>query len=146
MKFRSQSFEDYKPMPLEATGDGADIMPVFITEDIPEGAKSLALICHDPDANDFIHLMAWDIKPNGSVMDEQILKDATVGKNGFGNNRYNGPQPPKGSSSHRYVFSLYAVDKNLDLPETASYTAVLEALSGHLLAQSTWTGTYERAL
>lgn len=55
---------------------------------------------------------------------------------------YTGPCPP--DKEHRYVFTLYALDASLPLQEGASKDEVLAALKGHVLAQATLTGRYDR--
>jgi Raf kinase inhibitor-like YbhB/YbcL family protein len=54
---------------------------------------------------------------------------------------YMGPCPPSGQI-HRYVFTLYAVDVMLDLPAGARKDEILEAIDGHILAQTQLSGTY----
>jgi Raf kinase inhibitor-like YbhB/YbcL family protein len=57
---------------------------------------------------------------------------------------YDGPCPPWNDELlHRYVFSIYALDVNqLDLPENFTGPDALKAMQGHVLAQSSLTGTY----
>ena len=54
-----------------------------------------------------------------------------------------GPCPPVGR--HRYMFTLYALDKRLDkLPDGASKSDVLGALVKHVIAEAKLTATYEK--
>lgn len=57
---------------------------------------------------------------------------------------YDGPAPPWNDELvHRYVFTLYALDvPRLELPDGFHATDALNALTNHVLAQATWTGTY----
>jgi len=57
---------------------------------------------------------------------------------------YDGPWPPFNDERiHRYVFTLYALDvETLGLPDTATGPQVLDAIEGHVLAESSLTGTY----
>ncbi|GAG26487.1 unnamed protein product, partial [marine sediment metagenome] len=50
MKLTSPAFENNKEIPSEYTCDGSDTSPELNIEDIPENAKSLALVMDDPDA------------------------------------------------------------------------------------------------
>jgi Raf kinase inhibitor-like YbhB/YbcL family protein len=58
-------------------------------------------------------------------------------------NMYGGPCPPPGKP-HHYQFTLYALDITLDLDEGVSRKQALTAVEGHVLAQSTLTGTFKR--
>lgn len=60
--------------------------------------------------------------------------------NDFGNRRYDGPDLPDGE--HTYRCKLYALDTELDLPQSASKREVGAAMAGHVLAQTQLTGTF----
>ncbi len=47
-------------------------------------------------------------------------------------------------STHRYFFSVYAFDTNLGLGPGVDKAQVLDALSGHVLAEATLMGRYSR--
>ncbi|MFC2071269.1 YbhB/YbcL family Raf kinase inhibitor-like protein [Chloroflexota bacterium] len=64
------------------------------------------------------------------------------GKNDFGKIGYGGPCPLPGRP-HRYQFTLYALDKLLNLKGAASKKQIMDAMQGHILAQGHLTGTYE---
>jgi hypothetical protein len=59
-------------------------------------------------------------------------------------NQYGGPAPPPGTKAHAYRFVLYA----LDMPSLAGvsaesdFTAVTQAMAGHVLAATTLTGYF----
>ena len=62
-----------------------------------------------------------------------------------GNVGYRGPLPPPGSGPHRYYFSLYALDRPLDLDPTEATAEALErGMAGHVLAEAQTMGIYER--
>jgi len=72
-------------------------------ERCPSGAKSLALIMHDPDApraGGFTHWVIFNIPPTAKGLTEAMpkqaqLTDGTVqGNNGRGEPGYTGPCPP----------------------------------------------------
>ena len=50
MKLTSSAFEPGGAIPAKYTGDGEDVSPALSWTNVPDGARSLALICHDPDA------------------------------------------------------------------------------------------------
>ena len=65
------------------------------------------------------------------------------GKNDFGHEGYNGPCPPQGST-HRYIFTVYAIDATVALLPLYSHTDFQRAIQGRILAQATLTATYGR--
>ena len=66
-------------------------------------------------------------------------------KNSFGEIGYGGPQPPKGTGDHPYVFTLYALSvETLDLGTNVSLSAFKKALEGKILGSATITGKYGR--
>src|SRR5690242_3439638 len=56
LEIESPSFAEGDPIPVRYTCDGPDRSPPFMISGIPDGAKSLVLICDDPDAP----LGVWD--------------------------------------------------------------------------------------
>ena len=71
-------------------------------------------------------------------------KEFVEGKNSWGNTYYDGPLPPKGSGTHRYVFRLYALDVELKVKKGVSKKDLLEKMKKHVLGEATLMGTYER--
>ena len=57
---------------------------------------------------------------------------------------YDGPCPPWNDTIvHHYVFTLYALDcEKCQVTRTFKGSDVIAAISGHVLAQAVWTGTY----
>ena len=50
LKVQSSAFTEGSTIPAKHTCDGADVSPAVSWFGVPAEAKSLALICHDPDA------------------------------------------------------------------------------------------------
>jgi len=125
--------------------------PALAWQAPPAGTRSFALIVTDPDApvGTFTHWLLWNLPadrrslPEGVPAQPQLPDGARQGRNGFGNLGYGGPCPP-GSSTHRYVFDLYALDTALRLAPTASKNELIEALQGHILAAGELIGRYHR--
>ena len=65
-----------------------------------------------------------------------------VGKNSWGDIGYGGPCPPSGT--HRYVFTLYALDEMVGLLPGANKGELLKGMEGHTLAQSELMGTFSK--
>ena len=154
----STAFSAGEPIPKRHTGDGEDLSPPLAWENVPEGTKEFALLCDDPDAptpKPWVHWVVYKIPadlrslPEG-VATKPVLDSpagALQGHNSwtsasqFG---YRGPQPPKGHGTHHYHFKLYALNAPLDIPPQADKLALVEAMTGHVLAQGELVGTYER--
>ncbi len=144
MEITSPAFEHHQPIPKKHTCEGEDLSPPLLFRDIPKGTKSLVLIVDDPDApsGTFDHWLTWNIPPDHLRLD-QGEHGPSEGLNHFGGVGYRGPCPPKGPT-HRYFFKLYALDRQLSLPEGSSKEQLEEALEGHILGKAELVGTYKR--
>ena len=146
----SEAFAYGQPIPREYTCDGDNLSPPLAWTGVPEGTQSLALICDDPDAplGTWVHWVVYDLPADVAALATAIesteyLPDGGIhGANGWRNLGYGGPCPPGGS--HRYYFTLYALDALLGLEPGESKENVLRAMEGHLLAQTELMGTYAR--
>jgi len=147
----SSAFHDSDKIPAKYTCSVLDVSPPLSWSEPPSGALSFALIVDDPDASGgtFTHWIVFKIPSNSRGLPEAVptpaqLSDGTTqGKNDFGRIGYSGPCPPPGRT-HRYQFTLYALDQALDLKTGASKKQVLDAIREHILAQGQLTGTYQR--
>jgi len=154
VSLESPDFSDGFPIPVDCTADGRNQSPSLRWGDPPEGTKSFALICDDPDAprGTFVHWVLFNLPaearelPPGvdGVPDLTDLGgDVRQGTNGFGRIGYAGPSPPPGEP-HRYFFKLYALDIRLGLAAGATKDQVLEAMRDHQLAEGRLFGVYGR--
>lgn len=147
MKMTSPEFEDNTFIPFRYTCEGDNINPPLRIEDIPEGAKSLALLVDDPDAPVGIwdHWVVWNIDPSISVIKEGFLPEGAMkGLNSSKQREYVGPCPPSGT--HRYYFKLYALDAVLNLGHDSRKEDVERAMEGHVLDWVSLVGLYKRQL
>ncbi|MCX6811450.1 MAG: YbhB/YbcL family Raf kinase inhibitor-like protein [Candidatus Berkelbacteria bacterium] len=145
MKIYSPVFKNGSPIPAKYTCDGGDVIPPLKFEEIPEEAKSLAIIYQDPDSpnGDFVHWIIFDIGPQlAEIKEGEVPAGAIEGTNDFGNSNYGGPCPSSGS--HRYVFKLHALDIKLGLTAQATKNEFRNALENHILAEAEVIGTYQR--
>lgn len=143
MKIICPEFGHESSIPSKYTCDGANVSPPLLITNVPATALSLALVVEDPDAphGNFTHWLLWDIP----VAVESIHENSAPGVEGmndFGKVGYGGPCPPSGS--HRYQFTLYALDRQLNLASGMSKATLKEAMSGHIVAQSELLGRYQR--
>jgi Raf kinase inhibitor-like YbhB/YbcL family protein len=150
IQVRSDAFVEGGMIPRRYTCDGEDVSPPLSWEAGPEGTKSIALICDDPDApgGTFVHWVLYDLPGNTQELREDMPRDKTLpsgakqGVNGFGRTGYGGPCPPRGT--HRYFFKVYALDAMTNLPPGRSKADLLGIMEGHILARGQIMGTYNR--
>ena len=151
MTITSSAFRPGQPIPSKYTCEGEDVSPPLQWSDLPAGAKSLSLICDDPDApfGTWVHWVVYELPLTTGELTEkvstsQILPDgAKQGRNDFKRVGYGGPCPPPGKP-HRYYFKLYALDTDLGLKPGATKQDLLRAMEGHILAEAQLMGTYQR--
>ena len=147
LKLTSSDFSDGDEIPRECgykNGNRAPRLKWNSLDAVPEGRcpTSFALIMDDPDAMEavgkvWVHWVVWNISPD---MWEYGPGDAAEGITDFGEVGYGGPAPP--DKRHTYVFKLYALDTILDLSEGSPKAALESAMKGHIIEQTTLTGTY----
>ena len=146
----SSAFAVNGPIPAVYTCDGRDLSPPLSWSAPPPGTKSLALISDDPDAPNgrWVHWVIYNVVPSRRQLAEAFptepeLPDGTrQGTTDFGRTGYGGPCPPSGT--HRYVFTLYALDRVLSLPPGATAQQLESAMHGHVVGQAQVMGTYRR--
>ncbi|HWR82074.1 MAG TPA: YbhB/YbcL family Raf kinase inhibitor-like protein [Candidatus Deferrimicrobium sp.] len=146
----SAAFKEGDLIPKRHTCDGSDVSPPLTFTGVPNGARSLALICDDPDApvGNWVHWMLFNLPPDTIGLAEAVPRDSTLpnrarhGVNDFGKFGYGGPCPPSGT--HRYYFKVYALDSNLNLTGRVTKASLLSAMKGHILAEGQLMGRYRR--
>ncbi|MCK9592111.1 MAG: YbhB/YbcL family Raf kinase inhibitor-like protein [Methanoregula sp.] len=137
-------------LPDAYTCKGAGESPAVTWEGIPTGTKSLVLILDDPDAPNgrFTHWIVYNIPPEFGVLTQAqpnakvLANGAQQGETSAGSRGYYAPCPPIGAS-HRYVFTMYAVDMDITQP-TADRESIDWALTGHTIAKTEFTSTFKR--
>jgi len=148
LTIKSSAFKNNETIPRKYTCDGENVNPLIEILGVPKEAKSLALIMDDPDATGGVtwtHWLVWNIDPQTTYIEEDTLPPGAIeGKTSFGKTGYGGPCPPRGSKPHRYMFKVYALDITLGLMEGEGKTELMKAMEGHVLAEGTLTGLYQR--
>jgi Raf kinase inhibitor-like YbhB/YbcL family protein len=151
MNITSAAFEDGQVIPRRHTCQGEDVSPALLWSDVPQGAKSLALICDDPDApvGNWVHWVIYNLPaglnglPEGVAATPSLPDGSRQGLNDFRRIGYGGPCPPPGKP-HRYFFTLYALDAAVPPKEAMTKRDLVRALPGHVLAEAQVMGTYKR--
>jgi Raf kinase inhibitor-like YbhB/YbcL family protein len=144
IRVTSTGFADGGDIPQVYTCDGQDVSPPLSFTDVPAGTQELALLVEDPDApgGTFVHWVAWGIDPSKAALAEGESPPG-AGTNGFGRRGYGGPCPPKGAP-HRYVFTVFALSRRLDLAAGASAQDLRRAMAGGVVAEGRLVGRYAR--
>ena len=150
MELTSTAFTEGGMIPEKYTCDDMDISPPLAWGNIPEGTKSLALICDDPDApmGIWVHWVLYNLPPELKELPEaipvqRILPDGSrQGVTDFRKVGYGGPCPPGGT--HRYYFKLYALNIMLELQGDPTKSDLEAAMQGHILGQCQLMGRYKR--
>lgn len=151
MRITSTAFPDGSSIPSRFTCDSNNISPALAWTEVPEGTRSLVLLCNDPDApaGTWHHWAVFDIPPDQLELPENVspqsggkYKQAT---NDFGRPGYGGPCPPRGHGPHHYHFRLLALSiDHLPVGQHATCAEVERAARQHLLAEATLVGVYTR--
>jgi Raf kinase inhibitor-like YbhB/YbcL family protein len=136
---------------------GGNQSPELSWTNVPPGTRSFAVVTYDVTAA-FTHWGMYNISGDatglpenagvaGSPYGTQIINDFFVGA------EYDGPCPPSNVTPfvHHYVFTVYAIDKQLKLPSSANFPANSETLyqalidvgaAGHILGTAKIVGLY----
>ena len=151
MKIISKAFEEGGLIPRKYAYDDLDVSPPLEWSEVPEGTKTFALICDDPDApaGTWVHWVLYNLPGNMKTLPENVphvgvLENGTTqGRNDFRKTGYDGPCPPAGI--HRYYFKLYALDEKLEVGTGLSKKELLRYMEGHVLEEGALMGKYKRS-
>ncbi|GAA1169056.1 putative kinase inhibitor protein [Corynebacterium glaucum] len=147
----SADFQDGEELPDKHAGGDA-VSPQLAWSGLPEGTKSIAVTCFDPDAptaSGFWHWSAFNIPasvtelPAGAGSEAGLGVGATVLTGDSGVQGYYGANPPQGHGPHRYLFAVHAVDTEFDPEEIANPTQLGFNLFFHTLGRAILWGWYE---
>jgi Raf kinase inhibitor-like YbhB/YbcL family protein len=149
LKIESDSFEDGGVVPAKYAARGENIQPNFSFSGAPDSTVSYAIIFHDLDValnnttDDVLHWLAWNIPAEAGGIPEGALPEGSVqGTNLMGQTSYFGPGAPAGDRFHHYVFEFYALNQNLDLPESTGREELIAAMQGKIVAKAAYVGRY----
>ena len=96
----------------------------------PAGTKSIALVVDDSDApiTPYVYWVVFDIGPGTSALLEgQLPPGARQARGTAGYDKYDPPCP--GPSGHTYRFTVYALDKVVNLPDGTSLQSAWQAIA-----------------
>lgn len=131
----STDIQDGEPLPAEvyaAGAGGADQSPQLSWSGFPEGTKSFAVTCYDPDAptgSGFWHWAVANIPASvtslptgaGAPGGELLPQGALTLPNETRAPSFHGAAPPEGTGVHHYWFAVHALDlEHIDIDPEAT--------------------------
>ena len=135
---------------------GEDRSPQLAWSGFPEGTKSFAITCYDPDAptlSGFWHWAVFNIPASvselpagaGSPGASSMPGTAVTLRNDAGLAQFLGAAPPAGHGPHRYQFVVHALGtEHLDVDPSATPAFLMFNLMGQTLARGSITAVYEQ--
>ena len=146
---RSGSFGQGEDIPARFSCDGANVSPEISWSTLPANTRSLTMIVTDSDSlfGSYVHWLLYNLPPAPTTLAEGVPRGELLpsgARQGLSSDNtigYTGPCPP-GSSPHRYVFTLYALDSILDPQTPVNKKQLINAMKGHVLAAGRLTGRY----
>lgn len=150
MQLTSPAFAAGGRIPAKHTGEAENVSPALAWSNAPEGTRSFAVVCHDPDAPlvtggryGYVHWVLYNIPGNVTSLDEGT-SGYTSGVSDFGKPGYGGPMPPPGHGTHNYYFWVFALNAELNLEPGLTLWQLLEKIEPHTLGMNRLVGTYSR--
>ncbi len=152
----SDDVRDGERLADEFVADGGNRSPELHWSGAPDGTRSYAVTCFDPDAptpSGYWHWVVVDLPatttslPRGAgAADGSGLPAGAFSVAGdTGLTGYSGAAPPEGDRAHRYYFVVHAVDvPTLGVGPDARPAVVAFNLAFHTLARAIITPTYSR--
>lgn len=145
----STGFADGGALPDAQVQAKGNRSPQLSWSGAPEGTRSFAITCFDPDAptgSGFWHWTVANIPADVTELAEgaAVPPDAVEGRTDFGTPGFGGAAPPPGHGPHRYIFTVFAVDtEKLDVTQENSGAVFGFNLHFHTLARASIMGVYE---
>lgn len=150
LEFECMGIRDGGKFVVESTGRGKDISPEFLIKNLSPHVSTLVITLEDLShpVKRFTHWIIWNIPaadriakaiPSGKTI---LLLGGAVQGVAYGFHRYAGPKPPKGKT-HKYCFTIYALDCKLNLGPFSTKRKVLRKADGHIIQQGEICGYFE---
>ena len=131
-------------VPERHTCDGDDVAPAISWTAVPIDTVELAVTMTDLDAG-FTHWIMTAVSPTRTGLAEsEVPVGAKQWTNDFGDAAYGGPCPPADAAPHTYLFTVHALNQQLEVADDASATEVISILNQTAILQSSVSGTYAR--
>ena len=154
MLLETDAYADGGIVPAKYSAAGGSTMPAFKISNVPMGTVSFAVIFHDIEPNignppnDVLHAMFWNVPaasngwPEGPSTGASLPAGSVMGFNIQKKPVYMGPGAPAGPRYHHYIFEVYALNANLDLPPDSTREAVYAAMAGKVVGKAAYVGRF----
>ncbi|MFC0633481.1 YbhB/YbcL family Raf kinase inhibitor-like protein [Brevundimonas balnearis] len=145
----SDDFSDNDTLPDAQVQAKGNTSPHLRWSGAPEGTKSFAITCYDPDAPTGSGFWHWTVANIPADVTEipaggPVPAGAVEGRTDYGEPGFGGAAPPPGHGPHRYIFTVFAVDaEQLEVTPEDSGAKYGFNLHFHTLAKATITAIYE---
>ncbi len=151
MQLTSAAFHNDGRIPQKHSGEGDDVSPQLSWRDAPEGTRSFAVVCHDPDAPligasgtyGFVHWVLYNIPASVDALEENC-REFTSGVTDFGGPGYGGPMPPEGHGEHKYYFWVLALNDDTPIDAGLTLWQLLSEIEPRVIGMNRLVGTFER--
>ncbi len=150
----SETVTDGQTLPDAHVNAAGNRSPQLSWSGAPEGTKSYAVSCFDPDAPTPAGFWHWTVvgipadvtdlaEDAGAEGGAGLPEGAFMTTTDFGTRAYGGAAPPAGDIPHRYVFAVHALDTDdLGIDGDVSCTVAAFTYLGHTLGRAVITGLY----
>jgi len=160
MTLTTSAWIDGGMIPAKYSQIGGQVSPPLAWSNVPDGVTNFVIIAHDTDqavgqaTDDTLHWMVWNIPGTARSIDEGMPQGNPPGREGMRQISATGPYyrgvaaPPTGVA-HHYVFEIYGLDANIDVPAVGqspalTRAAVEAAMAGKIRARGTLMGIFKR--
>ena len=150
MTIASGDFKDGGGLPMAHVYPrcgGQNVSPELHWSGVPSGARSLVLTMIDSDVkpNGWSHWIVVDLAPTSTGIPHgasSLPEGAKAVASNFGDASYDGPCPPKGTGTHHYKFTLWAMPTaSTGLAPNAKATDIELTLTRSAIAHASVTGS-----
>ena len=151
------SYKDKEPIPMKYVHKnvvgGQNVSAGFAWSDPPVNTKSFAFSIIDPHpvAKNWVHWFLINIPfrerkiVEGASRTNSLPAGSKELMNSYNQLGYGGPAPPKGSGSHPYVATIYALNvESLVLGVNTTLSQFERAIEGKIISEATITGYFEQ--
>jgi Raf kinase inhibitor-like YbhB/YbcL family protein len=129
IRVSADGFTDGATIPNDYTCTGAGKRPVISWTGVPSGATSTALAVTDPDApsGEFIHWLVTDLPgaSSGRIDAGPVASPAAEAENSGGSVGWKAPCPPKGTGTHHYHVTVFALSGATPTGDSKAIVAAL---------------------
>jgi hypothetical protein len=158
MTLSTTAWTDGGMIPAKYSQIGGQVSPPLAWSNVPDGVTSFVVIAHDADqaigqaTDDTLHWMVWNIPGSARSLDEGMPQgNVASGPRQISATGpyYRGVAAPPGGAAHHYVFEIYALDANVDVPAVGqspalTRAAIEAAMAGKIRARGTLMGIFKR--